>query len=247
VRKQIIRIIAGVLLLGISIAIYMFQIKVFHDTRNTVFYLLQDLAFIPMQVLLITLILNSIISLREKRELIRKMNMVIGAFFSEAGTNLIKIISDMHADNEIFSKDLLVGAGWDEKKFRITAERTKKNKYGINVDIPNLQSLMEFLKEKRSFILGLFENANLLEHDTFTDMLWAVFHLSEELNSRDDLKVLPRKDYEHLAGDVSRAYGLLIHEWLFYMCHLKSDYPYLYSLAVRKNPFDKNASVVIGE
>ena len=38
---------------------------------------------------------------------------------------------------------------------------------------------------------------------------------------------------------------LLVREWLSYMEHLKSDYPYLFSLAVRTNPFDPNASVQV--
>ncbi len=45
----------------------------------------------------------------------------------------------------------------------------------------------------------------------------------------------------HLSGDIRRAYSILITEWLAYMKHLKSDYPYLFSLAVRTNPFDQTA------
>ena len=41
---------------------------------------------------------------------------------------------------------------------------------------------------------------------------------------------------------MKRAYVLLIREWLDYMSHLRTDYPYLYSLAVRTNPFDPEAS-----
>ena len=71
----------------------------------------------------------------------------------------------------------------------------------------------------------------------FTDLLWAVTHLTEELSHRKDLKTLPNADYEHLSGDIKRAYIMLITEWLAYMKHLKESYPYLFSLAVRTNPF----------
>jgi len=94
-------------------------------------------------------------------------------------------------------------------------------------------------------MLSLLANPNLLEHDTFTDLLWAVFHLSEELSSRPDLTRLPRTDNDHLSGDMKRAYMLIITEWLAYMKHLKHDYPYLFSLAVRTNPMDVNASPVV--
>jgi hypothetical protein len=44
---------------------------------------------------------------------------------------------------------------------------------------------------------------------------------------------------------MNRVYRLLITEWLTYMQYLKKHYPYLFSLAMRKNPFDRNASVVV--
>jgi len=38
---------------------------------------------------------------------------------------------------------------------------------------------------------------------------------------------------------------LLVREWLSHLEHLKVDYPYLFSLAVRTNPFDPNASAEV--
>jgi len=49
----------------------------------------------------------------------------------------------------------------------------------------------------------------------------------------------------HLAHDVARAYSFLVREWLAYMKHLKDNYPYLFSLAIRTNPFDPQASAVV--
>ena len=94
-------------------------------------------------------------------------------------------------------------------------------------------------------VLSLLGNPNLLEHESFTDLLWAVFHLAEELGSRDRVSSLPESDREHLAGDIRRVNVLLSLEWLAYMQHLQEDYPYLFSLAVRTNPFDPDAKVEI--
>ena len=105
--------------------------------------------------------------------------------------------------------------------------------------------MKDFLNRKEAFLLRLLENPNLLEHETFTDLLWAVFHFTEELDSRTDTKQLPVSDLKHLSGDIKRAYVLLISEWLSYMKHLKTDYPYLFSLAVRTNPFNPEASVEV--
>jgi len=109
----------------------------------------------------------------------------------------------------------------------------------------DLENLKNFLLEKRAFLLGLLENPNLLEHESFTELLWAVFHLTEELAFRIDLKQLPKTDVQHLSGDIRRAYVLLISEWLAYMKHLRDSYPYLFSLAARMNPFDPHASPIV--
>jgi hypothetical protein len=67
---------------------------------------------------------------------------------------------------------------------------------------------------ERDFLVRLLENPILLEHESFTELLRAVFHLTEELAAREDLGNLPDSDYKHLAGDIKRAYVLLVHQWL---------------------------------
>ena len=93
--------------------------------------------------------------------------------------------------------------------------------------------------------MRLLENPTLLEHESFTELLRTVFHLTEELTFRDDIGRLPDPDKMHIAGDIKRVYHLLVNQWLTYMKHLKDNYPYLFSLAMRTNPFDQKASPVI--
>jgi hypothetical protein len=53
------------------------------------------------------------------------------------------------------------------------------------------------------------------------------------------------KDCAHLELDIARAYRLLVIQWINYMRHLKKNYPFLFSLAMRTNPFDSTASPFI--
>jgi hypothetical protein len=94
-------------------------------------------------------------------------------------------------------------------------------------------------------MLRLLENPTLMEHELFTDLLLAVFHLTQELTHRKKVTDLPATDQAHLAGDVKRIYGLLVYEWLDYLHYLKLNYPYLFSLAIRTNPFDEKASPIV--
>jgi voltage-gated potassium channel len=43
---------------------------------------------------------------------------------------------------------------------------------------------------------------------------------------------------------MNRVYHLLVHQWVDYMEHLKTHYPYLFSLAMRTNPFDLQSSPI---
>jgi len=94
-------------------------------------------------------------------------------------------------------------------------------------------------------MLNLLENPNLLEHESFTNLLWSVFHLTDELGHRVDIDHLPDNDYAHLTVDINRVYQLVLSQWIGHMRHLENDYPYLFSLAARTNPFTPDASVEI--
>jgi len=191
---------------------------------------------------------NSTDILMNRREkLIRKekLNMVIGVFFSEVGTDLMRLFFSCDTSADELRKDLVVTNDWSDKEFESESQQLKNYDYRIDSTLADLKELRGFLQEKRELVLRLFENPYLLEHQSFTELLRAVLHVKEELLHRKSLENLPDEDYKHLSGDMRRAYVLLVHEWLDYMKYLKKNYPYLFSLAVRTNPFDRNASVVI--
>ena len=189
---------------------------------------------------------EAMLNRREKEVRLEKLRMVIGVFFSEVGTQLLTIFSDVDPDLPDIRKELIVTTGWEQEDFIRVNRSLKGYDYGVEVRRLDLAELCKFLTEERAFLVRLLENPILLEHESFTDSLQAVFHLAEELTCRNDLQGLPDSDLAHLAGDVKRAYGMLVHQWLDYMRHLKNNYPYLFSLAMRTNPFDRQASPVVG-
>jgi hypothetical protein len=233
------------LLAVISFSFYLAQVMIFHKPQDTFFYMLQDLAFVPVQVLLVTLILNDLLVRREKKALLNKMNMVIGAFFSEAGTELITCLAKFDPAFNELQPVVRPRAEWKAADFEKARRPLTKKEYNIDSRRADLDCLKDFLLQKRSFVLGLLENQNLLEHASFTELLWAVTHLTEELQFRKTLDDLPTTDYQHLSGDIRRVYSLLLVEWLSYTRHLKESYPYMYSLVIRHNPFDPEAAVII--
>lgn len=235
----------GLTLLGLSVAIYTMKYLLLGDLENTYQYIFNALGFLPINVLLVTLILNELLSIRAKRERLEKLNMVIGTFFSEVGTGLLTCLSNHDPDLPALRRDLIVTEAWTPEMFSTVRDRFQDYPCRITIDDVDMPGLCRFLTERREFLLRLLENPVLLEHESFTNLLRAVFHLTEELERRGDFAGLPASDIEHLAGDIGRVYNRLIKEWLDYMEHLQRNYPYLFSFAMRSNPFDETASPVV--
>jgi len=239
------QVLLGLSLIALSALVYFIHYFIFRDAHHIFIYLIGDIAFVFLEVLLVTLVLHQLLRYREKKVMLNKLNMVIGAFFSEVGRELLKKFSDFDTKSSEISHKLVITNESFEKEFLKICKSVENHTYNIDSKRGDLENIRNFLKEKRQFLLNLLGNPNLLEHESFTNLLWAVFHLTEELTLRKNLNGLPETDYQHLAGDMKRAYLLLIIEWLYYMKHLKTNYPYLFSLAVRTNPFDTNASVEV--
>jgi hypothetical protein len=247
------RVKLGIFLVLLSALLYTCHYFIFNDAQGIFFYIGIDIAFLPIEILFVVLLIENAISNREKSLIMEKLNMVIGVFFSEVGTELMGDIIRFDPDTDDIRDELLVTTSWSQKDFKAAKEKVKKFNYVLRINDENkdsiefLESTKSFLVSKRKFLLALLENPNLLEHETFTDLLWAVFHLMEELEKREDLNHLPPTDYQHLSGDTVRVYSLMTQEWLQYMEHLKNNYPYLFSLAVRTNPFNPQSKVVISD
>jgi hypothetical protein len=231
--------------LVLSAIVYFIHYLVFGDIHHIFIYMVGDLAFLPLEVLLVVLIIERVLARREKQAKLQKLNMVVGAFFTEVGNHLLGSMLPYFGNRAEIAERMSVNADWNRKDFRRAAD------YAYHLDIEldtrdvDLPALKKFLSSKRSFILTLLENPNLLEHDRFTDLLWAVTHLDEELEARPSVTGLCDSDSEHIAVDIQRMYDHLASEWLDYVEHLKANYPVLFSLILRTHPFQENPSPIV--
>ncbi|HOP47458.1 MAG TPA: hypothetical protein PK874_07325 [Desulfobacteraceae bacterium] len=235
------KILLGSLLIALSGLFYLIHYVIFKDAHHIFIYMIGDIAFVFVEVFMVTLIIHELMKERDKRIRMEKLNMVIGAFFSETGTKLLTYFSDLDPKLDKIRDDLIVNDNWSKQDFQRVYQSLKYYVHEVDIHKVDIDSLRNFLIGQKDFFLRLLENPSLLEHESFTELLRAIFHLTEELAlaGRKDLLNLPAVNYEHLSGDIKRAYSLLIYQWLDYMKYLKNNYPYLFSLAMRTNPFDQ--------
>ncbi len=237
-----------VLLATLTIALYTVRWSAFPDPqlRSEMWrFLVGDIAFLFLQVLLVTIVIDGAIQSRRRDETREKLNMIVGAFFAQVGTGLLKTFAQCDEEMANVRADLIPSAGWTARDYARARTGFAAHEPRLELDGDFLAMLRDTLGDQRAYLLGLLSNQSLHEHGTFTDLLWAITHVSEELEARPALHGLPASDIAHLAVDVRRAYSALGAEWLGYLEHLQSGYPHLFSLVVRTNPLDPNASPIV--
>ncbi len=235
----------GIVLLLISVVIYTAKLLIVKNPAETLNYIFNSLGFLPISAFLVTVILNELLGIRARRQRLEKLNMVIETFYSEVGTELLASFSDSDPGLAAIRKRMVITNESTDKDVKDLSSFLRSYSFDIDPRRVDLEKLRDFLNERRNFLLRLLENPVLLEHQSFTETLRAVFHLTEELSRRKDTVALPETDILHLKGDLVRAYRVIAFQWVDYMGYLKNNYPYLFSLAMRLNPFDENATVIV--
>ena len=146
------RVYFGILLVAISALLYLVHYYEFGDLNHIELYGLGDLAFLPIEVLLVVLVVDWAISEQEKRSQITKLNMVIGIYFSEVGTALLKAFSSFDPNVERIRDELLVRGTWTTRDFAEASMRLKKHKYKLVYEKDDPKAL-QFLQNLRSFLI----------------------------------------------------------------------------------------------
>ena len=126
---------------------------------------------------------------------------------------------------------------WCDKSFSKLHEDILQYDYEINIEKIDLKNIRNRLDNNKDLLINLISNGNLLEHETFTEMLMTIMHLKEELDTRycEDIE---EYEIKHIETDLMAVYKYLTIEWAEYMKYLSKNYPSLYCKALINNPFD---------
>lgn len=239
-------LLALVLVVGAA-ALNGVHFALFHDAHEEVSFFLEALAFLPIEVLVLTLLVDRLLSERERAARLHKMNMVVGVFFSELGRPLLALLRDLLPAKQGVLESLAPTAQTSQRQLADSAAAMETVPLPIVLQPRDMSALKALLDEHEGLTLRLLANPVLLEHEDFTDVLWAVVHLGEELSARQSFESLPATDVAHLQADTVRVYRRLLRQWLRYLAHLQQYYPYLYSFAVRSDPLHPGKPVEVME
>lgn len=218
----------------LSIILYFLHYKIFGQLETTMYYTLLDICFIPLNILIVSLIFERLLTLRAKKERLNKINMLVGVFFSELGFKLMTYISkgNITSCNLVTCFDNL-----NEVETII-----KNHDHTIDVQVIDIYKIENLLSLNRDLFINLLSNENILEHEIFTNLLMSIVHLRDELIF---IQTSPKnkEDLSHIQIDIERVYKAITIQWVYYLKHLKKLYPYLYKNAIQLNPFEHTCNI----
>lgn len=232
----------GLGLILLSATLYILHIKIFNDFHHVAVFFLEDLAFIPIEVLVVSLIIEKVLEKKEKKEKLEKLNMLIGIFFTEIGLDMTRLLVKADSNIENIRTEHMVNNEWNHDNFVKCMNSTQSHKFNLDINKIDLNELKQMILEKRTFFINLISNPALLEHETFTELLMAIVHLKEELILRGDITNYDKETLKHLEDDVIKIYRYISYEWIIYMEYLKDNYPSLFVSASMKNPYNQKTA-----
>lgn len=236
-HKKLKGIILGLTIL--SIVIYGVQIVVFKDPRTTFFYILQDLAFMPLSIAMATFLVGGLLEERDRRERRSKIRILSSAFFMNFGVRLMRRL--LTAADPCPELDRMLATNADaaipeqEQIRKIRGFRIE-----IRADRDDFQETWEEVRRlvdaHRTDVMVMTSNPILLEHEEFTDLLMGVLHLVDEFRLRGDYETASQADRNHLAEDFTRVLRLLLENWIDNDRFIQKEYPN-YHATVRKKVY----------
>lgn len=220
-------LVVSIILIVLSLIMFFIHYEIFGQLENTIYYSVMNLCFIPINILAVTVLFDKLTERRRYNERLSKLNMLVGIFFSDMGYKLLNIIA---LGDENIKKEKL-----DFNDLKACGNWLKEYDHNIKFEKIDYEELKNLVVENRGILASLISNENILEHETFSDLLIALVHLRDEI-VLVRYKELTKDDSKHIKGDVVRVYKALTVQWTSYLQHLKEFYPYQYNSYIKINP-----------
>nr|WP_164124989.1 hypothetical protein [uncultured Sharpea sp.] len=218
----------------LSIIIYSIQILIFDDPRTTFFYILQDLAFMPITIAFATLMVGEVLNWREKNERKEKTRMLTSTFFTEIGAILAHYTLSMTQEDDFLHLVARNGGNIDNMTADEIIQKLEHHKIKVKLNKEGYEKARNLILSNQTNLLVISSNPLILEHEYFTEMLWGVFHLIDEFRLRGEWDALSKTDIAHLNVDFAKVLRLMLINWIGNSEYLAKNYPAFYNVAFNK-------------
>ncbi|MPQ43342.1 hypothetical protein [Clostridium tarantellae] len=228
-------------LISIGLFLYYIHYLIFSNLYGTVSSIFFAVAFTPVQIILNILVIDKTVDQKEKIQHDKKINILVGTFFSEFGTDFLTDLVKGDDNIQKILPDNMVSKCLREECFENLKQLASSYEYVLNIEKINLVEIKEKLYNKNEFLIDLMTNAEVKEDQSFTDLLISLIHLNDEIKARYNDGKLEKYEIIHILYDMRIVYKKLTIEWINYMIKLKGTYKQLFVRAMITSPFDNRS------
>jgi hypothetical protein len=234
-------VLLGIMLFLFSVVLYFLNFLLYGDAHHLMEAFTEELAFMPVYVFITAVFAERMLSRSEKAEMSRRTNALVGTFYNEIGYDIVKKLIKFDSNSETLNTKISIDSGLDPQKAKAIHRLAETYTYGAPKGKEDILEIGDLLSAKKDFMLIMMSNASLLEKDEFSELLLSVNHIHEALKTIDDISAISDALVDHFHSDLQKAYRCLIGVWVSYLSFIKKEDPYLYMLAIAKNPFKGEA------
>src|SRR5512133_3259921 len=127
------RVKLGLGLIATSAVLLVIHYLIFRDIEHIAVFSVHEIAMMPIEVLVVTMILHSLLERQAHHEKMQKLNMVIGAFFSEVGSPLLARVAGLDSSSAI-REHALVDSRWDARRYEDAKKALLSYDYAVDAD-----------------------------------------------------------------------------------------------------------------
>ena len=181
------------------------------------------LAFIPVDVILVSFVIEEFLNKRDKEAALKKFTMVFGVWLRRTGFDIFHALNNLLIDKEqnkiIFSEQNLSLK---------SIKRLKSLKFDMKCERKGILALKEILEEKSERLFNIATNPVFSELNHPSELIMILLHLHDEFLSRPSVKEMEKADLQHISDDIEKAYKAFLLSWVDYMDYLNENYPVLF-------------------
>lgn len=225
------------LLLCASALLYAIHYLIFRDLHHLAIFGLHELAFVPLEVILVTLGLDQLVEKTHREEARSKVSIIETLYFNESGGTMLRYLTSFDPDAARLRELLQVTKDWHSSDFRQAIRQLKSYPFLLDLDRIDFFGLHYHLSQRHEYYRSMLENPALTQSEAFTEMIMKIYLLWEELDGRTNLYQLPEKDRNYLAELLHEIYRELTEYWLDNVYNHSIHNRFRLHRAIESNPF----------
>ena len=225
------------LLLCTSALLYAIHYLIFRDLHHLAIFGLHELAFVPLEVILVTLGLDKLVEKTHREETRSKVSIIETLYFNESGGTMLRYLTSFDPDAARLRELLQVTESWRSSDFRQAIRQLKSYPFLLDLDRIDFFGLHYHLSQRHEYYRSMLENPALTQSEAFTEMIMKIYLLWEELDGRTNLYQLPEKDRNYLAELLHEIYRELTEYWLDNVYNHSIHNRFRLHRAIESNPF----------